>query len=89
MLRLTSRIWAYLHSEFGAFIYLPAQHPASHLLTCNPSAVMQTVATGLASDNQVVLGEPQKAGKSLVYLTDTVLLPDDQLNDIPVPKLTR
>ncbi len=51
--------------------------------------MLQTVATGLASDNKVVLEEPQKAGKSLVYLTDTVLLPDDQLNNIPVPKLTR
>ena len=72
-----------------AIIYQPAQHAASHMLTCNPPAVLQTVATGLARDNKVVLREPQKAGKSLVYLTDTVLLPDDQLNDIPVPKPTQ
>mmetsp|Transcript_5695 Transcript_5695/g.16252 ORF Transcript_5695/g.16252 Transcript_5695/m.16252 type:complete len:200 (+) Transcript_5695:152-751(+) len=45
----------------------------------------KTVATGLATNNNVVLGDPQQAGKSLVYLTDTVLLPDDQREDIPVP----
>jgi hypothetical protein len=49
----------------------------------------KTVATGLASSNNAVLSEPQKKGMSLVYLTDTVLLPSDSAGDIPIPQQRR
>jgi hypothetical protein len=49
----------------------------------------QTVATGLVPDNNAVLPEPLKLGKSLVYLTDTVLLPSSEGAAVPNPARRR
>lgn len=49
----------------------------------------QTVAKGLASNNNAVLGQPLKLGKSLVYLTDTVLLPSGSGGAVPNPAKRR
>jgi hypothetical protein len=51
--------------------------------------LMQTVATGLVPDNNAVLPEPLKLGKSLVYLTDTVLLPSSSGEAVPNPARRR
>jgi hypothetical protein len=47
------------------------------------------VATGLVPDNNAVLPEPLKLGKSLVYLTDTVLLPSSSGSAVPNPARRR
>ena len=51
--------------------------------------LVQTVATGLVPDNNAVLPEPLKLGKSLVYLTDTVLLPSSEGAAVPNPARRR
>jgi hypothetical protein len=51
--------------------------------------LLQTVATGLVPDNNAVLPEPLKLGKSLVYLTDTVLLPSSSGGAVPNPARRR
>jgi len=76
--------WLQLHCMCSSTGLPLCVHHSDQLLSA-----AQTVATGLGSSNDAVLSEPQKLGMSLMYLTDTVLLPSDSAGDIPIPQQRR